>query len=117
MKHAGGIAAAADAGDHDVRQPARLFETLRPRLRTDDRLKIADHHRKRVRPDDAADDVVRVGDRRHPIAHRLVDSVTERSAAALHRDDRGAEGAHFEDVKLLAADILLAHVNLALETE
>ena len=35
-------------------------------------LEIADHHRKRVRPGDAADDVMRVLDAAHPVAHRFV---------------------------------------------
>ena len=60
VEHAGRVAAAADAGDDHVGQPADLLEALRPRLAADDRLEVADHHRERVRPDDAADDVVRV---------------------------------------------------------
>ena len=62
IEHAGRVAAAADAGDDDVGQPADLLVALLFRFAADDRLEIADHHRKRVRADDAADDVVGVLD-------------------------------------------------------
>ena len=62
VEHAGRVAAAADAGDDHVGQLADLVEALLLRLAADDALEVADHHRERVRPDDAADDVVRVLD-------------------------------------------------------
>src|SRR5262249_35242665 len=110
MEHAGRVAAAADAGDHHIRQPAKLFETLLLRLPADHRLKIADHQRKRVRADDAADDVVRIGHARHPVAQRLVDRIAERSAAAPDRHHLRAERLHLEDVEPLPAHVLFAHV-------
>ena len=67
------VAAAADAGDHRVRQPAPPPGTA-PRLAADDGLEVADHQRERVRPDDRADDVV-LGDvdgrRPHPLVEVL----------------------------------------------
>src|ERR1700730_18086634 len=60
VKHAGRVAAAADAGHHHVGQLAGLFQALLSRLLTDDRLKIADYHGKRMRADHAADDVMSV---------------------------------------------------------
>ena len=54
-------------------------------------LEVAHHHRERVRPGDRADDVVRVLDGAHPVAHGLVDGVLQRAAAGLDRDDARAE--------------------------
>ena len=115
IEHAGRVAAAADAGDDDIGQPADLLEALLSRLAADDRLEIADHDRKRMRPDDAADDVVGVFDAGHPVAHGLVDGVAQGPAAAGDADDLGAHGPHLEDVELLPANVFLAHVDLALE--
>src|SRR5438093_1085449 len=97
-EHAGRVAAAADAGDDRVRQLAELCQALLSRLAADDRLEIADHHRKWMWADDAADDVVSVLDGRHPVAHRLVDGVAQRSAATGHADDCAAQCLHLEDV-------------------
>jgi hypothetical protein len=72
---------------------------------------------KRMRPDDAADDVMRVLDGRHPVAHRFVDGVAQRAAAASHGNNLGSHCAHLEDVELLAAHVLLAHVDLTFEAE
>ena len=74
------VAAAADAGDHRVGQPADEVEHLLPRLDADDALEVADHHRERVRPDHGADDVVRRLDVGDPVAERLVGRVLERLA-------------------------------------
>ena len=82
IEHAGRVAAAADAGDDDVGQPAGLLQALLARLPADDRLEVADHERKGMRPDDAADDVMGVLDRGHPVAHGLVDGVAQGAAAA-----------------------------------
>src|SRR5262249_10254559 len=87
IEHASRVAAAADAGDDDVGQPADLLAALLFRFLADDRLKIAYHHRTRVRPDDAADDVMRVFNARHPVSHRFVDGVAQGSAAAIDGDD------------------------------
>ena len=93
-EHAGRVRAAADAGHDRVGQAADLLEALALRLLADDRLEVADDHRERVRADDAADDVMRVLDGRHPVAHRLVDRVAQRAAAARHRDDLAAQRPH-----------------------
>src|SRR5262249_39815894 len=86
IKHAGGVAAAATAGHHNIRQAAHLFQALLTSFLADDRLEIAHHGRKRMRPNDAADDVMRVLHRGHPVTHGFVDGVAESSAAAFHRD-------------------------------
>jgi hypothetical protein len=117
VKHAGGVAAAADAGDDRVGQSAHLLQALQARFPPHHGLKVAHHHREGVRPDHAADDVVGVFHGRHPVAHRLVDGVAQRAAAAGHGDDLGAQCFHFEDVKPLPAHVFLAHVDLALEVE
>ena len=68
-------------------------------------------------PIDRAEAVVRRLDRAHPVAHRLVDRVAERPRAAGDRADLGAQQLHAEDVGPLAADVLLAHVDDALQAE
>src|SRR5688500_16111879 len=49
VEDADGIAASANAGDDDVRQPPDPFENLLPRLATDHRLKLTNHQRVRMR--------------------------------------------------------------------
>ena len=108
---------AADAGDDLVGQSAELLQALRPRLAADHRLKVADDHREGMRADDGAQDVVRVGHGSHPVAHGLVDRVAERAGARGHRPNLGPEHPHVEDVEPLAADVFLAHVDDAIESE
>ena len=101
----------------DVGQPADLLEHLAPRLAADHRLELAHHQRVGMRPERRAEHVGGVGDVGHPVAHRLVDGVLERLAARVHLDDRRAEQAHAHDVERLAAHVLGAHVDVALEAE
>jgi hypothetical protein len=117
VEHAGGVAAAADAGDDNIGQLAGLIETLLPGLASDDGLEVAHDAREGVWPDDAAEDVVRRADTCHPVAQRLVDGVAQRPAARRHRDDLGAHRPHLEDVEFLPAHVLLAHVHLARQAE
>ena len=70
-----------------------------------------------MRADDAADRVVRLSRRAHPVAHRLVGRVAEGPRAGRHGHDGRAQRPHVEDVELLAADVLLAHVDRAFQAE
>ena len=70
-----------------------------------------------MRPGDGADDVERVLDVGHPVAHRLVERVLQRLRPGLDRHDRRAEELHAEDVLRLALDVLRAHVDDALHAE
>ena len=81
MKHADRIAAAADAGEHLVGQPALGIQNLSPRFFADDAMEIADHHRIRMRAQRRAKQVVRGLDVGDPVAHRLADRVLQRAAA------------------------------------
>ena len=69
------------------------------------------------RADARADDVVGGRDVRHPVADRRRDRLLERPRAGLDRLDRRAEQPHPLDVGLLAAHVLGAHVDDALEVE
>ena len=111
------VGAAADAGDHRVRQPAGQVEHLLAGLDADDPLEVADHHRERVRAADRADAVVRGLDGGHPVAERLVHGVLERPGAGGDRDDLGAEHAHPGHVQRLPPGVLLAHVDHAVQAE
>src|SRR5439155_385543 len=67
------IRSAADAGHSDIGQPSRALTELSERLAPDDRLKVAHHHRIRMRAQDGAEDVVRGANVGDPIANRFVD--------------------------------------------
>ena len=71
----------------------------------------------RVRADAGADQVVRRLDVRDPVADRLARRLLERLRAELDRAHLGAEQAHPLDVRPLAAHVLGAHVDDALEAE
>src|ERR1044071_6141214 len=73
MEKPDGIAAAADAGDEDVRQATFAFQNLAARFDSNYPLKIADHHGVRVRAERGTKDVVSRSHVRDPIAHRFVD--------------------------------------------
>ncbi len=64
------VGAAADAGDHALRQPAGLLEHLGARLVADHALEVAHERRERRRADARADDVVGVADVGDPVADR-----------------------------------------------
>ena len=70
-----------------------------------------------MRPDHAADDVMRRRHRRHPIAHRLVNRVAQSAAAGADAYHLCPQRLHFEDVELLTPHVLLAHIDLTLQTE
>ena len=68
-----------------------------------------------MRAGDRADDVMRVLDAAHPVAQGFVEGILEGLAAAVHLDHVGAHELHAKDIEALAADILGAHVDVALE--
>ena len=70
-----------------------------------------------MRPEHAAQQIMRGADIGHPVAHGFVDGVLQSARAGIHAAHFGAEQPHAEDVKLLAAHVLGAHVDNTLETE
>ena len=98
VEHASGITAAAHASHNHIGQAPEPLEGLLPRFPADHRLEIAHDHRKGMRADDAADDVVGVFHGRHPVAQRFIDGVAQGPAAALYRHDLSSQGPHLEDV-------------------
>src|SRR3954451_7979323 len=116
-EHADRVRPAADAGEHAVGQLAGTLEQLGARLVADDPLQVADDRRVRRGADRRADDVVRVRDVRDPVADRLGDRLLQRARARLDRADARAEEGHPLHVGLLAADVLGAHVDDALDPE
>ena len=70
-----------------------------------------------MRAERRAQQVVGVADVGDPVAHGFADGVFERAAAVGHAHDLRAQQAHAEDVEALAAHVLLAHVDDALEAE
>ncbi len=110
---AGRVRAAAHARVHPARKPAGRGEHLPARLLADDRLEVHHHLRERMRPAHRAQHVVRVGHRVGPVAQARVDRVLQRPRAVGDRDHLGPELLHPEDVRPLAGDVLLAHVDRA----
>src|SRR5918996_716818 len=111
------VRAAADAGDHGVRQAALGGQDLLARLAADDGLEVAHDLRVGVRADAGADQVVRRLDVRDPVADRLARRLLERARPELHGPHLRAEEAHALHVRLLALHVLGAHVDDALEPE
>ena len=111
------VRAAADAGDHAVRQAARRGEDLLAGLVADHALQVADERRVRGRADGRADDVVGVADVGDPVADRGADRLLQRPRAGVDGLDGRAHQLHPLDVGPLAAHVLGAHVDDALEAE
>ena len=111
------VRAAPDAGDAGIGQAPLPLHHLGPGLAADDGVEVPHHHRVRMRTRHRADDVVRVVDVAHPVAHRLVERVLQGLRSGLHGHHLGAEELHAEDVGRLAFDVLGAHVDHAFEPE
>lgn len=82
-----GITATTDTCDDGIGQLALLFRELRLDFAPDDALEITDNGREGVRANSGSNEVVRVIESRHPLAHRLVDGVLERLRARRHGND------------------------------
>ena len=117
MEHADGIGAAADAGDHQIGQPAFALQHLGAGLVADHGLKIAHHRGIGMRARRRADDVERVVDIGDPVAQRLVHRVLQRARARADGPHFRAQQMHAEDVGLLPLDIHFAHIDDARKTE
>src|SRR3954454_24371065 len=111
------IAAAADARDDGIREPAERLEALRPCLLADHGLEFADHQWIRMRTQDRPEQVIAMVHGRDPVAHGLVDRVLERARSGVDAPDGGAEQPHAEDGERLAFHVFRAHVDVALESE
>ena len=92
-------------------------ERLLARLVADHPLQVADQGRIGRRADRGADHVVGRLDVGDPVADRGADRLLEGAGAGLDRRHLGAEQLHPLDVGRLAADVLGAHVDDALEAE
>ena len=101
------IRAAAYACDQQIGQPLFRFQNLRARFDADHAMKIAHHHRIRMRAQHRAKQVMRrayVGD---PVAHRFIDRVLQRARAGIHAHHFRAEQTHAENVEPLALHVLV----------
>src|SRR5450631_300089 len=117
VENADGIRSSADAGDDGVGKFAFGFADLDACFASDDAMEVAHHGRIRMRAEHAAEQIVcraHVGD---PVAHGFVDGVFEGARTGIDAANFRAEQAHSEDVELLAAHVLGAHINHALEAE
>ena len=81
-----------------------------------DTLEIANHHGVGVRSGHGTDDVERVVDVGHPIAHGFVQRVFQGFAARCHGHHGGAQQLHAVHIGALTLHIFCAHVHHAFET-
>ncbi len=117
MEEAHGVGAAAHAGHQHVRQAAEGLLALRLGFLADAGVEVAHQHRVGVRTGHGPEDVVGALHVRDPVADRLTGGVLEGGGAGGHRLHGGAEQAHAEHVEGLAAHVLGAHVDHALQPE
>ncbi len=110
-----GVAAAADAGDQHVRDPALLLDGLRPDLLADHGLEVPDDRGERVRTHDRPQAVVGVVYAGGPLAHALRYRILERARTGLDPADLRPHEPHAVDVERLALHVLHAHVHHALQ--
>ena len=113
------VAAAAHAGEHRVGlacMTCLLREHLRHLLQaflSDHALKVAHHHRVGMRSGHRSNDIKGVVDIGDPVAHGFVESVLERSAAAVDRHHGRAEQLHAVHIGALALNVFAAHIDHA----
>ena len=80
-------------------------------------MKIPHHRRIRMRPQHAAQQIMRGPHVRDPVAHRLVDRIFQRARSRRHAAHFGAQQPHAEHIQLLPPHVFGAHVDDALETQ
>ena len=117
VEDADGVGASADAGDDGGGKFGFGFQNLLARLFADDAVEVAHHGGIRMRAQHAAQQVMRGANVGDPVAHGLVDGVFQGARAGIDAADFGAEQTHAEDVELLAAHVLGAHVDDTLHAE
>ncbi len=111
-----GVGAPPHAGDYRGGQlAAGMLAELRAYLGADHGLKARDEVGVRVRPNDRADDVVRVLGVVDPVANRLVGGVFERFTPRVGGPHLRAEHAHARYVRRLPLDVDGPHVHDALQ--
>src|SRR5207244_9477972 len=117
MQQTDGVAAAADACDEQIRQARFAFENLASRFNPDDALKIAHHHRVRMRAEHRAQYIMSGVHVRDPIAHRFVDCFLERGLAGGDWNNFRSEKFHARDVDRLPFPVDLPHATYAFATK
>ena len=114
MKQSDRIRSAADAGNQTIRQTVLLFQDLRPRFPPDHALKIAHHQRIRMRSQRAAQQIISIGNIRHPVAQRFIDRILQGLRSGIDFAHFGAEQLHAEHIQRLTPHVFRSHVNDAL---
>ena len=117
IEHSDRIGPAPDTGKHFLRKFSFRTKDLLSRLLRDDRLKIPDDRRERMRPHDTAQAVVRITAAIGPLTHRLVDSILQSSRAAVHRMNTGSQELHAVDIERLPLGIEPSHINITFKTQ
>ncbi|KAI9915844.1 hypothetical protein PsorP6_007563 [Peronosclerospora sorghi] len=117
VKHANGIAPAADTGDNRIGQSSPLVVQLGFDFASNDALKVAHERRKRVRTNGRPNNVVRRLDVRDPVPNRFVHGILKRLGPA--RDDNHfcSQHLHAKDIERRALRIDISHVHDTVETE
>ena len=106
-----GVGTTADASRDFVGQATFFFENLAAALLADHAVEVAHHHRKGMRTESRADNVVSGAHVGNPVAHSLVDRFFKRSLASGHTAHFRTTEAHTIDIERLTSHVLLAHVD------
>ena len=117
MKKTDRIRASAHTGDYRIRLTTYHLWHLHAGFVADDALKIAHHHRIRMRACRRTENVERVFDVGDPIAYRFVARVFERLGTAFYRHDGRAQQLHAEHIRCLALYVFRAHIHDAFHAE
>src|SRR6185437_9028548 len=111
------IGTTADTGHDAPGQAFLALEDLSARLVSDHTLQVAHQGRVGRGADDRADHIVGVSYVCHPVADRRRRRLLQGSCACVHRLDVGTQQFHALHVGCLAAGVLAAHVDHALEVQ
>src|SRR6266852_3558619 len=117
VEDADGVRSSTNASNDGLRKFAFGPANLDAGFASNDTMKVAHHGRIGMRSKHASEQVMRgahVGD---PVTHGFVNGVFESARTGINAANFRAQQSHAEDVELLAAHVLGAHVDHALETK
>src|SRR6266480_1868964 len=98
MEEVAGVDADVDGGYYEIGQAVLTFVNFAARFDPEHALKVAHHHRVRMRAEDRAQYIMSGAHVRDPIAHRFVDRFLERGLTSRDRNNFRAEKFHSRDV-------------------
>src|SRR3712207_117109 len=105
MEKTDGVASAPDARHELLREASDLIQDLSSGLVSDHALKIANHHRVRMRAKGRAQKIITGFDIGDPVTHRLANGIFERAVAAVDGHRFRAKDIHPMNVRKLSLHV------------